>query len=98
MHIWKGRIGVLANRGTSQRAIGGTGNKQKSVEGTREQLVCFQGTGKSKNRERLSFYTEKPDQISMFAKFVNWYNKIFMRFVYMTSALCCRRLPAFFWK
>ena len=41
----EGRVGVLGNRGTCQRTIGGTVNKQKSVEGTREQLVCFQGTG-----------------------------------------------------
>ena len=41
----EGRIRVLGNSGTCQRTIGGTGNKQKSVEGKREQLVCFQGTG-----------------------------------------------------
>ena len=37
-------MGVLGNRGTCQGTIGGTGSKQKSVERTREQLVCFQGT------------------------------------------------------
>ena len=40
----EGRVGILENGGTYQRTTGGTGNKRKSAEGTREQSFCFQGS------------------------------------------------------
>ena len=55
-------IGVLGNRGACHRTIGGTRNKQKFVEGTREQLVCFHGNGEHcKRLRKIKFYTGKPD-------------------------------------
>ena len=58
----EGRIEVLGNRRTCQGTIEGTGNKHKSVEGAKEQLVSFQGTRNTvKDGERCSFYTGKPN-------------------------------------
>ena len=51
--------------GTGERAkerLKGTGNKQKSVEGTRGQLVFFQGTGytvKDRESRKLKFLHKK---------------------------------------
>ena len=54
------RVGALRNRGTYQRTTGGTGNKQKSAEGTREQSVCFQGSLAAKSVVRDEFLVPLP--------------------------------------
>ena len=91
------RIGVLGNKGTYQRMIGGTGNKTKICRGNNGAISLFSGNPEHYKRlGKMRFLHMKTRLTVDFAKFVNWYNKIHLRFLFMTSALCPRRLPPFF--
>ena len=83
------------------------GNMSKNDWGNREQKNVCRGnkgtvsllSGNWEHYKRLikiKFLHRKARLNLIFAKFVNWYSKILLRFVFMTSALCPRRLPAFF--